>query len=134
TADALLAQARDATRADARMYEGVRWIMSAYQRHPPTTAEQAALAGGAPFHADEAAAITAMGLWAAVAMPGYATLVDACDANMLRAAPARRDDCRHAAGLLADRSGSIADEQAGLIMLRALASTPAERADVQARL
>jgi len=133
TADALLAQARDATRADARMYEGVRWIMSAYQRHPPTAGEQAALAGDAPFHADEAAAITAMGLWAATAMPGYGTLRDACSGDMLRAVPARAADCRHVANLLADRSGSIADEQAGLAMLGTLASTPAERAEVDAR-
>jgi len=131
--ESLLVQARSATRADARMYEGVRWIMSVYGRSPPTAAEQSALTGGEAFHADEAAAVSAMGLWAAAAMPGYAALVDACGANMLRAVPARRDDCRHAANLLADRSGSIADEQAGLAMLRALASTPAERADVDAR-
>src|SRR5690606_37717683 len=58
TADALLAAARDATRADARMYEGVRWITSAYRRHPPTAAEQAALGGGEAFDAGEAGAVS----------------------------------------------------------------------------
>lgn len=134
TSDALLAGARAATHADARMYEGVRWIMSVYRRYPPTAAERDALSGGEPFHAGEAAAISAMGLWAAVAIPGYASLVEACDAGMLRALPARRDDCRHVATLLADHSSSIADEQAGLRMLRALAATPAERADADTRL
>lgn len=131
--EALLAQALETTRADAHMYEGVRWIMSVYRAHPPSGTEQDALSGGEPFDAGEAAALSAMGLWAAAAMPGYATLVEACRTDMLRALPARRDDCRHVATLLADRSGSVADEQAGLAMLRALAQTPAERAQVEAR-
>lgn len=134
TADALLAAARNATRADARMYEGVRWIASAWRRHPPTAAEQAALSAGEAFDAEEAAAISATGLWAAVAMPAYATLAEACGADMLRALPARRDDCRHVATLLAETASSVADEQAGLGMLRTLATTPAERADIDARL
>lgn len=133
-ADALLAQARTATRADARMYEGVRWIMSAYRKHPPLAAEQSALAGGGEYHVEEAAAVAAMGLWAATAMPGLATLAEACDPEALRVLPARRDDCLHAARLLADRSGSIGDERLGLSMQHALAASGAERAPVVERL
>lgn len=134
TVDALLAQARNATRADAGMYASVRWIASAWQRHPPNAAEQAAMSLGQPFHVDEAAAVSAMALWAASAEPGYAALVEGCSERMLRALPTRRDDCAHVAGLLADRSTNIADAHAGLAMLGALASTPAERSELQARL
>lgn len=133
TIDALLAQAGGASRADAGLYPGVRWIASAWRRHPPQAAEQAAMTGGQPLDLEEAAAVTAMGLWAATAMPGYAPLVEACDQRMLRALPARRGDCRHVALLLADRSTSIADQAAGLAMLRALASSAAERDEVDAR-
>src|SRR5690606_7183289 len=134
TVEALLAQARNASRADAGMYPSVRWIASAWQRHPPSVTEQAGMGGGLPFHGDEAAAVSAMALWAASADPGYDALVEACSARMLRALPARRGDCAHVARLLADRSTNIADEHAGLAMLDALASTPAERSDLQARL
>lgn len=134
TADALLAQARNAARADAGMYASVRWIASAWLRHPPNAAEQAAMSRGQPFHDDEAAAVSAMGLWAASAEPGYAALVEGCGERMLRALPARRGDCAHVASLLADHSTNIADEHAGLAMLGALASTPAARSEVQARM
>ena len=134
TVDALLAQARKASRADAGMYPSVRWIASAWQRHPPGAAEQAAMGQGQPVHIDEAAALSAMSLWAASAEPGYDALVEACSQQMLRAMPARRGDCAHVASLLADHSTNIADEHAGLAMLGALASTPAERSDLQARL
>lgn len=132
--DALLSAARSATRADARMYDSVRWIMSAYRKHPPTAQEQALLAGGDDYRVDEAAAIAAMGLWASTARPGFAALFDACSAQALHAVPARRDDCRHAARLLADRSGNVGDEQAGLSMLYALATDAAERAAIAGRL
>src|SRR5690606_7142018 len=93
TVDALLSQARSAARADAGMYASVRWIASAWQRHPPSAAEQAAMSQGQPFHGDEAAAVSAMALWAANAGSGYGALVDGCSAQMLRALPARRGDC-----------------------------------------
>jgi len=132
-AEALLSAAREATHADAHMYEGVRWIMAAYRRSPPSASEQAAMAGDGEYRVDEAAAVSAMGLWTAAAVPGLATLLEACSEPMLRARPARRDDCRHAAGLLADGSGRVGDEHAGLAMLRALATTTAERAHVEER-
>lgn len=133
TIDALLAQARGATRADTGMYPAVRWIAEAWRRHPPGAAEQAAMAGGEAFDLDEAAAMSAMAVWAAAAMPDYAALVEGCSAQMLRAQPARRDGCLHVARLLADGATSIADEHAGLAMLRALAGAAAERDEVDAR-
>ena len=133
TVDALLAQARATSRADSGMYADVRWIAAAMRRHPPTAAEQAAMTAGQPFHGDESAAVFAMALWSARALPGYAPLVEACSERMLRALPARREDCRHVAILLADHSTSLADEHAGLAMLRALAATPGEREQLQAR-
>lgn len=133
TIEALLAQARTATRADAGMYPAVRWIAVAWRRHPPGAAEQAAMTGGEGFDLDEAAAVSAMGLWAAAARPDYTALVEACSGQMLRALPARRDGCLHVATLLADHSTSIADAHAGLAMLRALAPDAASRGDVDAR-
>src|SRR5690606_6933725 len=133
TVDALLAKARNASRADAGMYPSVRWIASAWQRHPPNAAEQAAMGQGQPFHGDEAAAVSAMALWAASADPGYDALVEGCSGQMLRAMPARRSDCAHVARLLADRSTSTADLPAGLAVLGALAATPAGRSELQAR-
>ncbi|MGJ4803165.1 hypothetical protein [Luteimonas sp. SDU82] len=131
--DALLAQARTASRADGGMYEDVRWIAATLRRHPPDAAEQAAMTGGQEFHGDEAAAVAAMGLWAASATPDYAALVEGCGQATLRALPARGEDCRRVAVLLAEHSTSLAGEHAGLAMLRALASTAAERDAVDAR-
>ena len=131
--DALLAQARGVSRADARLYEDVRWIASTLRRYPPSVAEQAAIAGGQPFHGDEAAAITAMVLWAANATPAYAVLVEGCGERMLRALPARRADCRHVAAVLSDTSTTIAGQHAGLAMLHALAADAGERAQVASR-
>lgn len=131
-AEALLAAAADATRADSRMYEGVRWVMSAYRQHPPGEREQAALAAGGDGDLDEAAAMAAVGLWAA-ARPGLAPLFEACDARTLRAVPARRDACLGIARLLADGSDNVADEAAGLSMLQALATGAEERAELAAR-
>ena len=133
TTEALLVEARRATHADARMYEAVRWIMSTLQRHPPTAAEQAVLAGEEPYRADEAAALSAMGIWAAAAMPGYLPLQQACGSEALRATPTRHADCRHVASLLAERSGSAGDQGLGLALLRELAGDGAERSDIDAR-
>src|SRR5690606_5237062 len=46
--DDLLAQARNTTHASTHMYDAVRWMSAAFQRHPLTPAELAALSGDAP--------------------------------------------------------------------------------------
>src|SRR5690606_13797940 len=93
--DALLVEARRTTHASTRMYDAVRWIMQAYQRHPPSAAELTALSGGEIYHADEAAAVAAMGMLAAAVVPSYRALVEACRADALRATPTRTADCGH---------------------------------------
>lgn len=131
--DVLLAEARRTTHASTRMYDAVRWIMQAYLRHPPTPAEFAALSGGEVYHADEAAAVAAMGMFAAVVVPSQRVLVEACRANAVRATPTRAADCRHVAGVLADHSDSTLDRMVGLSILGELAASPAERAALDAR-
>ena len=132
-AETLLVEARRATHADPRMYDLVRWMMSAMLRHPPTPEEQALLAEEEAFHVDEHAAISAMALWAAVIAPGYSGLMQSCRGEALRAAPTRHGDCRHVATLLAGPVGSAADQGIGLAMLRELAGSAAERSEVEAR-
>jgi hypothetical protein len=126
----LLADARDATHANAQMYEAVRWIAAAFVRHPLTAAERAALSGGDAYHEEEAAAISAMALWAASMSPALDGLVAACRGTALRATPARAADCRHVANLLVDRSDSVLERMVGLTLLRELATGSGERSTI----
>jgi hypothetical protein len=128
--DALLAEARRATHASTRMYEAVRWIADAFLRHPLTAAERAALSGGDAYHEEEAAAVSAMALWATSMAPALDGLLAACRGTALRAAPTRSADCRHVADLLADRSDSVLERMIGLSLLRELATGSAERAAI----
>lgn len=132
-ADALLVEARRATQARTHLYDVVRWMASAFERHPLTPPERIALAGGEDFHPEEAAAMSAMAIWAASMPPAYSGLVDACRDNALRATPARAADCRHAATLLAGQSDTALDRMVGLSMLRGMASGNAERAAIDAQ-
>ncbi len=131
--DALLADARVATRFELGMLEQVRWVQAALLRTPPTSAERTALAEGGEFVPSEHAAITAMGLWAAVAFPGLDPLMQDCDTDALGANPTRARDCRHVADILANGSDTQLGAMLGLVLLERLATTQAERADVQAR-
>lgn len=131
--DALLSDARTATRFDLHMLEQVRWMQSALLRTPPTAQERAALADAGEFVPDEHAAIAAMGVWAAVAIPGLQPLMQACDASRLRTDAGRAADCRHVATVMSDSSDTRLGEIAGLALLERAAATPTERAQVQAR-
>lgn len=131
--DALLAEARRTTHASTRMYDAVRWMMAAYLRHPLTATELAAISGGGVYHAEEAAAVSTIGMWAAIAVPSLRTLVEACRPDALRATPTRAADCRHVADVFADHSDGTLDRMVGLSMLRALAVSNAERAAIDAR-
>src|SRR5690554_5194905 len=77
--DALLANARGFTRFDLHMYDQVRWIQSKLVQHPPTANERAVLFGDDAVPIEEHAAISAMGLWAAVAIPSLQELAEACE-------------------------------------------------------
>ena len=131
--DALLADARVATRFELGMLEQVRWMQAALLRTPPTPAERTAFADAGEFVPTEHAAITAMGLWAAVAFPGLDPLMQGCDADALGANLAHARDCRHVAGIMANGSDTQLGEMLGLALLERLATTQAERADAQAR-
>ena len=131
--DALLADARVATRFELGMLEQVRWMQAALLRTPPTPAERAAFAEAGEFVPAEHAAITAMGLWAAVAFPGFDPLMQGCDVDALAANATRARDCRHIAGIMANGSDTQLGEMLGLALLERLATTQTERAEVQAR-
>lgn len=131
--DALLVEARRATHADMPMYETVRWMASAYLRHPPTADELALLSSGEGQSVADVASLMAMGLWSATVAPDYEALMQACRDDALRATPTRAADCRHVATLLADRAGSALDRSIGLAMLDSLARDAAERSAIDAR-
>jgi len=131
--DALLADARVANRFDLGMLEQVRWMQAALLRTPPTPGERAALADADEFVPAEHAAITAMGLWAAVAFPALEPLMRGCDVDAAGENATRARDCRHVASLMANTSDTQLGRMLGLALLERLASTQAERADVQAR-
>lgn len=130
-ADALLANAHRFTRFDQHMYERVRWVQAALERHPPTASERAVLFGGEEVPAAEHAAISAMAL-VAVATPPLQRLSQACDDAALRATPTRPRDCEHLARVMADTSDSTLARMIGIDMLGRLADTPARRAEAQA--
>lgn len=136
--DVLLAAARDATRYDSHTYPRVRWMVQMIRAQPLDAGERAALvAAGVEVTGDllseEQALIWAMGMDTAVARPSWLPLMQACRDAALAATPTRRDDCRHIAGLLADRSDTAMAEGVGIGMLQRLAATPAERADADRR-
>lgn len=108
-------------------------MQAALLRTPPTPAERAAFAEAGEFVPTEHAAIIAMGLWAAVAVPGLDPLMQGCDADALGANAARARDCRHIAEIMANGSDTQLGEMLGLALLERLATTQIERADVQAR-
>lgn len=130
-ADAWLPQAGAYARLDMHYYEQLRWIQAALAAHPPRAAERA-LFGGADVAPDEAAAIAAAGIMAAVAMPSLQTLVEACRGEALDATPARRAHCRHVARVAADTADASIGTSVGIALLQATAATPAQRADAQA--
>ena len=131
-AEMALARARDMRRFDLHMYDQVRWIQSALLRHPPTAAERAVLLGSDGGTAEERAAISAMGLWAAVAMPTLQPLAEACGGSALRATPARRADCEHIARTLVGYSDTSLGQMFGIGMLERMAGSASGRAEVQA--
>ena len=131
--DVMLADARSATRFDLHMLDDVRWMQAALLRTPPTAAERAALLGGEAFVPEESAAIHAMTLWSAFAMPAINPLVRACDAQAMRDDAPRRQDCRHVASLMADHSDTQLGTMIGLLLLDRLAGSATERAGIAAR-
>lgn len=129
--DAMLVEARRARHVDSRAYDLVRWAMQVHARRPPTAAERAALAPDGRYSPEVVAAGGMMARWAAVAMP-VPVVLQACRGDALRASPTRPADCRHVAGLLVDRSTTLADRLVGLDIQRALAAGAGERAQVDA--
>lgn len=127
-----LAAAADLRRFDLHMYDQVRWMRSVLLRHPPTPSEFAVLAGGDAGTVAEYAAISAMGLWAAAAMPPLQDLVDACSAAGLRVTAARSAGCARLARILAGASDSSFGRMAGVHMLGNLAADAPARAEAQA--
>ena len=131
-AEIVLAQARDMRRFDLHMYDQVRWIQSALLRHPPSAAERAVLLGDGGGTVEEHAAISAMALWSAVAVPSLQPLTQACQESALRSAPARRADCPHLARVLVGYSDSTLGRMLGTGMLERMAGNASERAEAQA--
>ena len=131
-AEIVLAEARDMRRFDQHMYDQVRWIQSALLRHPPTAAERAVLLGNDGGTVEEHAAINAMALWAAVAMPSLEPLSQACQPGALRATPTRAADCTYIARTFVGHSDSTLGRMLGIGMLERMAGNASERAEVQA--
>ncbi len=119
-------------RLDLHYYDQLRWMQAALAAHPPGADEQA-LFGGGDMAPEEAAAVAAAGIMAAVAMPALQPLVAACRDDALDAAPTRRADCRHVARVAAETSDTSIGTSIGIALLEATASTPAELADARER-
>jgi hypothetical protein len=125
-----LPQAGAYARLDMHYYEQLRWIQAALAAHPPRANERA-MFGGADVAPEEAAAIAAAGIMAAVALPGLRTLAEACR-DALDAAPTRRADCGHVGRVAADTADTSLGTSIGISLLQATAATPVQRADAQA--
>lgn len=130
--ETLLAGARGYTRFDLHMYDQVRWIQSKLVQHAPTANEQAVMFGAEAAPVEEHAAISAMAIWAAVAIPSLQELVQACEGPALRATSTRRDDCEYLARILVGASDSSLGRMLGIDMLARMAGNASERAEAQA--
>ena len=128
----VLGGARGLRRFDLHMYDQVRWIQSALLRHPPSAAERAVLFDDDGGTVEEYAAISAMALWAAVAIPSLQPLTEGCEQSALRSTPARATDCAHIARTLVGYSDSSLGRMVGIGMLERLAGNAAERAEAAA--
>jgi len=129
----LVAAARTTSRFDLHMYEQVRWMQSALQAHPPGAAERAILSGGEDVPPNEAAAMTAMGIWAAVGIPSMQAVTAACRGDARSSSPTRREDCRHVAQVMADQSDTSIGTSIGIALLQQIAATPEQRLDADER-
>lgn len=130
--EALLANARGFDRFDLHMYDQVRWIQSRLVAHPPTANEQSLMFGDEAGSIEEHAAISAMGMWAAVAIPSLQDLAQACDGPDLDATSSRRADCDYLARVLVGASDSSLGRMLGIDMLARMAANASERAEAQA--
>ena len=128
----VLGGARGLRRFDLHMYDQVRWIQSALLRHPPSAAERAVLFDDDGGTVEEYAAISAMALWAAVAIPSLQPLTQGCEPGALRSTPTRAADCGHIARTLVGYSDSSLGRMLGIGMLERLAGNASERAEAQA--
>lgn len=131
-AEIALAEAPGLRRFDLHMYEHVRWMQSALQKHPPTANERAVLFEGEDIPLQEHAAISAMALWAAVAMPSLEPIGEACQGSALRSTPTRAGGCANIARVLVDHSDSSLGRMVGIGMLERMAGNASERAEAQA--
>lgn len=130
--ETLLAGARRYTRFDLHMYDQVRWIQSKLVQYAPTANEQAVMFGTEAAPVEEHAAISAMAIWAAVAIPSLQQLAQACEGQALHAAPTRRGDCEHLARVLVGASDSSLGRMLGIDMLARMAGNASERTEAQA--
>ena len=130
--DALLANAPSFDRFDLHMYDQVRWIQQTLVQHAPTANERSVMFGDEAVPIEEHAAISAMGLWAAVAIPSLQELVQACGGQALRATPTRRADCGHLARTLVGYSDSSLGRMLGIDLLGRMAGDASGRAEAQA--
>lgn len=134
--EALLQGAATFNRYDSYAYPRVRWIAEVLTRHPPTAEEQRILLDvpprtTAPRSWEEAAALQALGIDMAVALPGL-QFAESCRGDALRMI-GRRERCRRLAELLADGSDSMIMEAIGIGILKRLAQTTTEHAHADAR-
>lgn len=127
-----LPQAGSYARLDQHYYEQLRWMQAALVAHPPRADERAVFGEDAP-PAGDAAAVTAAGILAAVALPALQPLSAACRGDALDAAPARRADCRHLAQAAADTADTSLGASVGIALLQATATTPAQQVDARER-
>lgn len=128
----MFAEARGLRRFDLHMYDQVRWIQSALLRHPPSASERAVMFGNDGGTIQEYAAMHAMALWAAVAIPSLQPFSQGCQDGALRATPSRAADCAHLARVLVDHSDSSLGRMVGIGMLERMANSASARAEVQA--
>lgn len=131
-ADDWLPQAGSYRRFDWHYYELLRWMQATLAAHP-LVAEERVMQDGNELPPDQAAAITAVGIQMATAMPNLTTLLSACKATELDSAPTRRGDCRQVGQVMADASDTRLGTAIGIALLRRTATTPAQREDALAR-
>ena len=138
TVDRLLSAVVHATHYTSHLYQRLRWMAATLRAHPPSAAEARAwlaIPDGAPaaFDPEQFATIAAFGIDMAVATPALLPLMQACRAQGSAMTPTRRQQCRHVAGLMADRSDTQLAESIGIGLLKTLAGSDLERDEAARR-
>ena len=122
--DAVLLEARKATRYETHAYGQIRFMTSVFKRWHASREEAGSGYSKLPESDEARAAVNAFGIWAAYGIPAFQKLTRACRDKALLSTSTRGEDCLHVARVMADNSDDLFSMGVGIAMLQRAAITP----------